>query len=78
MRWNSSPALLALVLFSALALCACASKCKQLLVKCKYECQRNYELCQVKNTDPWYCQNQVGNCDLKCDNDNSTCSSWWW
>jgi hypothetical protein len=77
-RWNSSPALLALVLFAALALGACASKCKQLLVKCRYQCQRNYELCQVKNIDPWYCQNQVGNCDLKCDNDNSTCSSWWW
>lgn len=78
MRWNSSPPLLVLVLFFALANSACASKCKQALVRCKYGCQRNYQLCQVKNTDQWYCQTQIGNCDAKCDNDNSACSSWWW
>jgi hypothetical protein len=77
-RWNSKALLLGVGLFSAVALSACASKCKQALVKCKYECQRNYQLCQVRNTDAWYCQTQVGNCDVKCDDDNKGCSSWWW
>lgn len=78
MRWNSNAALLAVLLVSSIALFSCASKCKQALVKCRYECERSYQLCQVKTTDAWYCQNQVGNCDIKCDDDNKSCSSWWW
>ncbi|MGO9602317.1 MAG: hypothetical protein ACLQAT_02735 [Candidatus Binataceae bacterium] len=71
------------ILFAALSIVAvacggCASKCKQALVQCKYTCQRDFQLCQVKNTEAWYCQNQVGNCDTKCDADNSGCSSWQW
>jgi len=68
---------LALVLVASL-LTGCASKCKQALVKCKYECQRNYQVCLLKNADAWYCQTAVGNCDLKCDDDNKNCSSSWW
>ena len=87
MRWNSeeqhprvsqkrhyATALLSLAF--VLAMAGCASKCKQALTKCRYECERNYQLCQVKNTDAWYCQIQVGNCDLKCDDDNKSCSNW--
>jgi len=62
----------------ASVLAGCANHCKQALVQCRYQCQRTYQLCLLKNTDAWYCQTEVGNCDVKCDDDSKSCSSWWW
>ncbi len=69
---------LAFAIVVAAALGGCASRCKQALVKCRYECERSYQLCQIQNIDNWYCRNQAGNCNAKCDDENAGCSWWHW
>ena len=57
---------------------ACADTCREQLVKCRYECHRNAEVCQLKNTDIAYCQSAFVTCNVGCDNAAAACDPHWY
>jgi len=54
----------------------CASRCDYAQTKCRYQCNRDYQLCQLRGNDEFYCRNEIGNCMSACGADRSSCRSW--
>jgi hypothetical protein len=65
----------ALIVITLAAMPGCAARrCRQALIACRYECQRQYQLCQVKGNEEYYCRNLIGNCIVQCDDAHPACS----
>lgn len=67
--------LTALMLAMAATIPGCAARrCQNALVQCRYECQREYQICQVHGNEEFYCRNLIGNCLVNCDYTRAACS----
>ena len=54
----------------------CANRCDYAQTKCQYECNRNYQVCELHGNDEFYCRNEIGNCTVACQDERSACHSW--
>jgi hypothetical protein len=68
----------AIAIFATLAsmfYSGCANRCDYTQVKCRYECKRTYQACELRGNDEWYCHNQIGECWSNCDAIRAACHS---
>jgi hypothetical protein len=70
--------MLALVAALGAPLSGCASSCDTKKVECRYECDREYKVCDLRGNDEFYCHNQAGLCYGNCDYDRATCKEPWY
>jgi len=68
--------LLAAAAAAAVFAAGCANRCDYARTKCQYQCNRDYQVCQLHGNDEFYCRNQMGNCWTACDADRASCRSW--
>ncbi|WP_331586254.1 hypothetical protein [Candidatus Binatus sp.] len=60
----------------ALLTTGCANRCDYTQTKCQYQCNRNYQVCELHGNDEFYCRNETGNCWVECDVARTGCHSW--
>jgi hypothetical protein len=67
----------ALLIAVAVALFAagCANRCDYAQTKCQYQCNRNYQVCELHGNEEFYCRNEIGNCWVECDVAHGGCHS---
>ena len=53
-------------MFAIASLAGCANRCDYAQTKCQYECNRNYQVCELHGNDELYCHNEIGNCMVAC------------
>jgi hypothetical protein len=68
----------AALLVFAIGCIGCADRCRTARAECRYECERQFELCRIRKVNIDYCRAQLGDCDLDCDHATASCSGAWW